>query len=51
MQEFLPLTLAGLKLWPAVSFLGFALVPAEKRVVFGSLVALGWNVYLGMVMG
>ncbi|KAI5795706.1 hypothetical protein EDC01DRAFT_653262 [Geopyxis carbonaria] len=50
-NEFMPMQVAGMKLWPAVSVLSFTLVPAERRVVFGSLVALGWNVYLGLVMG
>ncbi|KAA8900484.1 hypothetical protein FN846DRAFT_141989 [Sphaerosporella brunnea] len=47
-EEFWPLTLAGLKLWPTVSLISFSAVPAERRIVFGSLVALGWNVYLGL---
>jgi len=41
---------AGWKLWPAVSIISFSVVPADKRVVFGSLIALGWNIYLGMIM-
>lgn len=43
--------MAGLKLWPAVSIISFTMIPAERRVVFGSLVALGWNIFLGLTMG
>lgn len=49
-QEFMPLMVAGWKLWPAVGLLAFTLVPVERRVLFGGLVALGWNIYLGLVM-
>ena len=49
-QEFWPLIMAGLKLWPAVSLLAFSVVPPHKRVVFGNAVALGWNVFLGLTM-
>lgn len=40
----------SLKLWPAVAVISFTLVPVEKRIVFGAIVALGWNVYLGLIM-
>lgn len=40
--------LAGYKLWPAVSLLNYTVVPMEKRVVVGSLVGLGWGIYLAM---
>jgi protein Mpv17 len=39
---------AGLKLWPAVSLTMFAAVPAEHRVIFGSLAGVGWNIYLSL---
>lgn len=50
MKDFWPLATASLKLWPAVAIVSFTLVPAERRIVFGAIVALGWNVYLGLVM-
>ncbi len=50
-SEFWDLQMAGMKVWPAASMVGFCFVPAERRAAFGSLVNLGWNVYLGLVMG
>ncbi|KAI5809914.1 hypothetical protein DFH27DRAFT_166506 [Peziza echinospora] len=50
-RDFPALHIASLKLWPMVALLSFTLIPMEKRVLFGSLVALGWNIYLGLVMG
>lgn len=38
----------GYKLWPLVSLLNYTVVPVEKRVVVGSLVGLGWGVFLAM---
>lgn len=38
----------GYKLWPAVSLLNYTVVPVEKRVVVGSLVGLGWGIFLAM---
>lgn len=38
----------GYKLWPLVSLLNYTVVPMEKRVVVGSLVGLGWGVFLAM---
>ena len=40
--------LAGYKLWPLVSILNFSVVPVERRVVVGSLVGLGWGVFLAL---
>ncbi|KAF8428293.1 hypothetical protein EV426DRAFT_336288 [Tirmania nivea] len=48
--DFPALHIASLKLWPAVGLLSFTLIPVERRVVFGCLVAMGWNIYLGLVM-
>ncbi|KAF8431386.1 hypothetical protein BGX38DRAFT_1228790 [Terfezia claveryi] len=48
--EFPALHIASLKLWPAVGLLSFTLIPVERRVIFGSFVALGWNIYLGLAM-
>ncbi|KAF8472555.1 hypothetical protein BDZ91DRAFT_715262 [Kalaharituber pfeilii] len=49
--DFPALQIASFKLWPLVAVVSFTLVPVERRVLFGSLVALGWNVYLGLAMG
>ena len=46
--EFWPLMKAGTKVWPLVSLLAFSVVPADKRVAFGSVVGFAWNVYLSL---
>ena len=48
--HFWPLVRAGLAVWPPASLLAFALVPVQRRVLFGSAVALAWNVWLGVSM-
>lgn len=45
------MTKAGWKLWPLVSLVNFTMVPVEKRVVVGSLVGVGWGVYLSLMAG
>ena len=40
--------IAGYKLWPLVSIFNFTVVPMERRVVVGSLVGLGWGVYIAL---
>ena len=40
--------LAGYKLWPLVSLLNFTVVPVEKRTLVGSLVGLGWGIFLAL---
>ncbi|GAB7363211.1 hypothetical protein MBLNU230_g3493t1 [Neophaeotheca triangularis] len=50
-QQFWPLIFAGQKLWPAVSLISFTLVPVERRTLFGSLVGLGWGVFLSLASG
>lgn len=39
---------AGYKLWPFVSVLNHTLIPVEQRTVVGSLVGLGWGVFLAL---
>jgi hypothetical protein len=34
------------KLWPAVSFINFYVIPLQYRVLFVTVVALFWNIYL-----
>ena len=49
-QNFWPLVLSGLKLWPLVSLLNFTIVPVNRRVVVGSLVGLFWGIYLSLMV-
>ncbi|RPA80740.1 hypothetical protein BJ508DRAFT_376916 [Ascobolus immersus RN42] len=49
-RDFIPMHLASLKLWPAVGLISLIFVPVQHRIVFGSLIALGWNIYLGLVL-
>ncbi|CAL8574923.1 hypothetical protein XPA_000869 [Xanthoria parietina] len=46
--ETWPLMAAGYKLWPFVSVLNHTLIPVEQRTVVGSLVGLGWGVFLAL---
>jgi hypothetical protein len=41
--------LAGLKLWPFVSILNFTVVPADKRLLVGSLFGVVWGIYLSLM--
>ncbi|EMC94612.1 hypothetical protein BAUCODRAFT_149744 [Baudoinia panamericana UAMH 10762] len=50
-EQFWPMIFAGQKLWPAVSVVQFTLVPFEYRTLVGSLVGLGWGVYLSLITG
>jgi len=46
--DFIDMYLSGMKLWPAVSIISFAAVPAQHRVIFGSLAGVAWNIYLSL---
>lgn len=49
--QFWGLMLAGWKLWPLVSLIGFSVVKSvEGRNLLGSLAGLGWGVYLSLTM-
>lgn len=48
---FWPLIFAGYKLWPLVSILSLTLVPVESRMVFGSIVGVGWGIFLSLMAG
>ncbi|KAF7165461.1 hypothetical protein CNMCM6106_001619 [Aspergillus hiratsukae] len=50
-QDFWPIMLAGFKLWPFVSILNFTVVPADKRLLVGSLFGVIWAVYLSLMSG
>ncbi|MCJ1476095.1 hypothetical protein MMC13_004760 [Lambiella insularis] len=44
--EFWSIMIAGYKLWPLVSIVNFTIIPVERRIVVGSLVGLGWSIFL-----
>jgi len=44
-----PMMSAGWKLWPIVSLFNFTVVPAQKRVLVGSIVGLFWGIYLSLL--
>ncbi|KAL2354551.1 hypothetical protein BJ546DRAFT_1026466 [Cryomyces antarcticus] len=48
-RDALPLQLAGLRLWPLVSLISFTVIPVESRTVFGSIVGVGWGVFLSLM--
>ena len=39
------------KFWPIVSSINFTLIQPRSRSVFGGVVAVGWQAYLGLVNG
>ncbi|KAK9581242.1 hypothetical protein V6Z92_008329 [Aspergillus fumigatus] len=50
-NDFWPIMFAGFKLWPFVSILNFTVVPADKRLLVGSLFGVIWAVYLSLMSG
>ncbi|KAF3941636.1 hypothetical protein ABW19_dt0200181 [Dactylella cylindrospora] len=50
-RDFWMFQIAGWKLWPLVALVSFSVVPFERRVLFGSLVSLGWTIYLSLLIG
>lgn len=50
-QSFWPLIFAGQKLWPLVSVISLTLVPVERRMVFGSVIGVGWGIFLSLISG
>lgn len=48
-QNFYPLLIAGFQVWPLVSILNFTVVPADKRLLVGSLFGVIWAVYLSLL--
>ncbi|KAK6537817.1 hypothetical protein TWF694_010720 [Orbilia ellipsospora] len=50
-RDFWRFQFAGWKLWPLVALISFSVVPFERRVLFGSLVSLGWTIYLSLLIG
>jgi len=47
-KEALSIYLAGAKLWPAVSLISFIAIPVHRRVIFGSIAGVIWNIYLSL---
>ena len=47
-QQTWPIMKAGYKLWPAVNVVQHVFIPVEQKTVVGSLVGLGWGVYLAL---
>ncbi|KAJ5438967.1 uncharacterized protein N7458_009965 [Penicillium daleae] len=50
-QEFWPIIIAGLKLWPFVSVLNFTVVPVDQRLLVASIFGVAWAVYLSLISG
>ena len=50
MQDFWPLAISGLKLWPLVSLVNLTVVPVNRRVIVGSLVGLFWGIYVSLII-
>jgi hypothetical protein len=48
-QDSLNIYFSGMKLWPPVSLISFVFVPAEQRVIFGSIAGVIWNIYLSLM--
>ncbi|KAF1991577.1 hypothetical protein K402DRAFT_388976 [Aulographum hederae CBS 113979] len=48
-NDFVPIWLAGCKLWPAVSVLSFTVIPADQRILFGNIVGVAWGIYLSLM--
>jgi protein Mpv17 len=38
-------------LWPLVSLISLTLVPVERRMVFGSIIGVGWGIFLSLMAG
>lgn len=48
---FWPLVFAGQKLWPLVSIISLTMIPVEQRMVFGSIIGVGWGIFLSLMAG
>ena len=47
-KELIPVSIASAKVWVPVQFITFKYVPPQFRVLWGNIVALGWNVYFSL---
>ncbi|CAI7626784.1 unnamed protein product [Penicillium bialowiezense] len=50
-EDFWSIMFAGLKFWPLVSILNFTVVPANQRLLVGSLFGVLWGIYLSLLAG
>ncbi|KND92707.1 PXMP2/4 family protein 3 [Tolypocladium ophioglossoides CBS 100239] len=48
-QDSLSIYLSGLMIWPLVSLISFAMLPVERRVIFGCAAGVAWGVYLSLI--
>ncbi|WEW56019.1 hypothetical protein PRK78_001454 [Emydomyces testavorans] len=48
-QDFFKIYISGLIIWPLVSLVSFAMLPVERRVVFGCAAGVVWGAYLSLV--
>ncbi|KAF2839759.1 integral membrane protein-like protein [Patellaria atrata CBS 101060] len=48
-RDSFSLYVAGAKIWPAVSLISFIFIPVERRVLFASIIGVGWGVYLSLL--
>lgn len=50
LDEFWDIYSAGLKVWPAVSFVNFSLVKSvQTRNLIGGLAGIGWGTYMSLI--
>lgn len=47
-KELVPVSIASAKVWVPVQFITFKWIPPQFRVLWGNIVALGWNVYFSL---
>lgn len=47
-KELIPVSIASAKVWVPVQFITFKYIPPQFRVLWGNIVALGWNVYFSL---
>lgn len=47
-EKFWPLIRAGHRLWPMVSIINLTMVPVEHRMLFGSIIGVGWGIFLSI---
>jgi len=45
-RDFLPILLVNWTVWPAAQYVNFALVPANQRVLYVTVLGIFWNSYL-----
>jgi hypothetical protein len=48
-DETIPIIVAGYRVWPIASIIGFTVVQWERRIVFFSCIGLFWGVYMSLI--